>query len=212
MTHWTDPEKTWVYLSYSSSNLLRGPLVRSYSIFDGFNISLVPLLKPPPAAAEYYLYIIFCRFAFSMLSKISLLTGCCLEPVFGCSPKCWRDESHGQKPPPTNKYATDRIFQTNPRFICLPNHTPSWKDSGFVNCRHPSIFLMTFIYLLKKHHMSCRVSLGFLYTTFSTPKTTTRPSLEPFPWTPKQRPKVPTMGATTKWHHNTRAMVGELYI
>ena len=32
-THWTDPEKTWV--SHSSSNFLRGPLVRSYSIFDG---------------------------------------------------------------------------------------------------------------------------------------------------------------------------------
>ena len=30
-THWTDP--TWV--SNNSSNLLRGPLVRSYSIFDG---------------------------------------------------------------------------------------------------------------------------------------------------------------------------------
>ena len=29
-THWTDPEKTWV--SNSSSNLLRGPLVRSHSI------------------------------------------------------------------------------------------------------------------------------------------------------------------------------------
>ena len=32
-THWTDPE-TWV--SNNSSNLLRGPLVRSHSIFDGY--------------------------------------------------------------------------------------------------------------------------------------------------------------------------------
>ena len=32
-THWTDPEKTWV--SNSSSNFLRGLLVRSHSIFDG---------------------------------------------------------------------------------------------------------------------------------------------------------------------------------
>ncbi len=32
-THWTDPEKTWV--SNSSSNLLRGPLVRSHLILDG---------------------------------------------------------------------------------------------------------------------------------------------------------------------------------
>ena len=31
-THWTDPEKTWV--SNISGNLFRGPLVRSYSIFD----------------------------------------------------------------------------------------------------------------------------------------------------------------------------------
>ena len=34
-THWTDPS-TWV--SNSSSNLLRGPLVRSHSMFDGFLI------------------------------------------------------------------------------------------------------------------------------------------------------------------------------
>ena len=33
-THWTDPEKTWA--SNSSSNLWRGPLVRSHSIFDGY--------------------------------------------------------------------------------------------------------------------------------------------------------------------------------
>ena len=32
-THCSDPEKTWV--SNISSNLLRGPLVRSHSIFDG---------------------------------------------------------------------------------------------------------------------------------------------------------------------------------
>ena len=32
-THWMDPGKTWV--SNSSTNLLRGPLVRSHSIFDG---------------------------------------------------------------------------------------------------------------------------------------------------------------------------------
>ena len=32
-THWTDPEKTWV--SNSSSNFLRGLLVRSHSICDG---------------------------------------------------------------------------------------------------------------------------------------------------------------------------------
>ena len=33
-THWTDPEKTWVFNSFFC-NLLRGPLVRSHSSFDG---------------------------------------------------------------------------------------------------------------------------------------------------------------------------------
>ena len=35
-THWTDP---WTWVSNSSSNLLRGPLVRSHSIFDGLTPS-----------------------------------------------------------------------------------------------------------------------------------------------------------------------------
>ena len=42
-THWTDPEKPWV--SNSSSNLLRGPLVRSHSIFDGKVGSFSPAFK-----------------------------------------------------------------------------------------------------------------------------------------------------------------------
>ena len=39
-THRTDPEKNWVSNISVSSNLLRGPLVRSYSIFDGLWILL----------------------------------------------------------------------------------------------------------------------------------------------------------------------------
>ncbi len=43
-TYWTDPEKTWV--SNNSTNLLRGPLIRSHSIFDGWWFQLFFIFTP----------------------------------------------------------------------------------------------------------------------------------------------------------------------
>ena len=159
-----------------------------------------------------------------------------IEPVFCCSRNASPANPMARSHHPTNKYIKrTKKLSTNPRFICLPNlYTPCWKDFGFVNCRHPSIFLdglyifkrkqpwkfhpkkptcsAFFLYInpLKKGRLRVVFPLRFLTAFFQQNKTTQHgPSLEPFPWAPKQRPKAPTMGATTKWHHNTRAMVGE---
>ena len=70
-THWPD---TWTWVSNSSSNLLRGPLVRSHSVFD----EMVPLWVQGSTlvAAEAYGHL---RQLASTLSVVARWTFLCLD-------------------------------------------------------------------------------------------------------------------------------------
>lgn len=119
----------------------------------------VALLKT--TTSSRILFIIFCRLAFSMFSKIILLTGCLLNLFFVGSRNADSRIPMVRKPTIPNKYATGPNLSTNPRFICLPNHSPCWKDSGFVNLESP-------FYLKKKtpwtFHPTKHLLRIFLYT------------------------------------------------
>ena len=86
-THWTAP---WPWVSNSSSNLLRGPLVRSHSIFDGF-------MKPRNKNARFHSGSLF---AFSIGKTTAFCwqgfaNKRCIPPLF-CGEKnsrnhfCWK--------------------------------------------------------------------------------------------------------------------------
>ena len=55
-----------------------------------------------------------------------------IEPVFLFAPEMLTRESHGQKPPTNNNYATHRIFQQIQGSFACQIILHVWKDSAFL--------------------------------------------------------------------------------
>ena len=114
---WTDPEETSVSYSSIATYLFWSVGIRSYSIFDGFNISLSSTIKNHHQQQKYYSSS-FADLHFPCYRRLSCLGGCLLNLFFCWLPKCFPRESHGQKTNhPTNKYSNAPNLSTNPRYI-----------------------------------------------------------------------------------------------